>query len=55
MENDYDCIKVIKEAGGITGCPSDAAKEIIEISDFVSEKTGGNGAVREFIEWIIKN
>ena len=30
-----------------------AVKEVLEISDFISSKDGGNGAVREFIEWII--
>ena len=52
--NDFECMMAIKNAGGLIGCPSDAIKEIIDISDFVSEKSGGNGAVRDFIEWIIK-
>lgn len=46
--NDYECMKIVK----IKGCPKDAAKEIIAISDFISEKCGGDGAVREFIEWL---
>lgn len=37
---------------GLTGCPSDAVKDVVKIADFVSEKSGGNGAVREFIDWI---
>ena len=45
----------IKTAGGLIGCPKDAVKEVLEISDFISSKDGGNGAVREFIEWIIEN
>lgn len=40
---------------GLKGCPADAVKEIIQISDFVSSKIGGEGAVREFIEWLIEN
>jgi len=40
---------------GITGCPNDAAKEIKHLADFVSNKKGGEGAAREFIEWIIEN
>lgn len=52
--NDLSCMKVIKEAGGIIGCPADAVKEVINISDFISSKNGGEGAVREFIEWILK-
>ena len=32
---------------------TDAVKNVIELADFVSEKTGGNGAVRDFIEWLV--
>lgn len=53
--NDLSCMKLIKEAGGLVGCPSDAVKEVCELADFVSSRNGGNGAVREFIEWIIFN
>ncbi|MFV0464524.1 MAG: KdsC family phosphatase [Lachnospiraceae bacterium] len=42
------------EAVGLRGCPKDAAREIREISDFISEYLGGNGAVRDFIEWIVQ-
>lgn len=51
---DLQCMIPIKEAGGVVGCPHDAAKEIVSISDFVSSKKGGDGAVREFIEWLIE-
>lgn len=50
--NDLPCMIPIKEAGGIVGCPADADKRVIGISDFVSNKSGGDGAVREFIEWL---
>lgn len=52
--NDFACMKLIKDNGGLLGCPADAAKEIIEISDFISVRNGGDGAVREFIEWIVR-
>lgn len=52
--NDIPCMKKVREAGGITGCPKDAAKKVIEFVDFVSESNGGDGAVRDFIEWIIE-
>ena len=51
--NDLECMKAVKAAGGILGCPADAAKEVKDIADFVSNKDGGNGAVREFIDWLI--
>lgn len=52
--NDIECMKAVKAAGGIVGCPADAAKEVKDIADFVSNKNGGDGAVREFIDWLIK-
>lgn len=38
---------------GIVGCPADAVDAVREVANFVSSKKGGEGAVREFIEWII--
>lgn len=38
---------------GIKACPNDAAKEVVQIADFVSKKDGGDGAVREFVEWLV--
>lgn len=52
--NDYDCMKRIQNVGGLVGCPADACDEVIELADFVSKKDGGRGAVREFIEWLVK-
>lgn len=51
--NDLSCMNPVKTAGGIIGCPADAVKEVIELADFISSKNGGDGAVREFIEWFI--
>ena len=51
--NDLKCMQLIKEEGGLIGCPSDAIKQVKAIASFQSTKTGGNGAVREFIEYII--
>ena len=49
---DLQCMLPIKEAGGMIGCPSDAVEKIRYIADFISKKNGGNGAVREFIEFV---
>lgn len=51
---DLQCMKPIKEEGGIVGCPADAIQQVSVIADFVSNKSGGCGAVREFIEWIVE-
>lgn len=51
--NDLLCMEAVKSAGGLVGCPADAVKKVREIAHFVSEYNGGDGAVREFIEYII--
>ena len=49
---DLQCMKPIKAAGGIIGCPADAVNAVKEVADFVAEKRGGEGAVRQFIEFL---
>lgn len=51
---DLKCLMPIKEAGGLTGCPADSIPEVISICDFVSPHNGGDGAVRDFIEYIVQ-
>lgn len=51
--NDLECMEAVREAGGIVGCPSDAAREVVMVCDFVSSRPGGSGAVRTFIEWLL--
>lgn len=47
---DIPCMRLC----GTVGCPADAAEEVKKIASFVSTKRGGDGAVREFIEWILR-
>lgn len=51
--NDFSAMEYIKDRGGIIGCPADAVQKVKDIADYVSTKNGGDGAVREFIEWLI--
>ena len=53
MGDDLNDILIMKQSG-LTGAPKDATDEVIQIADFVSEKNGGSGAVREFVEYILK-
>lgn len=46
--NDLECLQYC----GLTGCPADAVPGVREIVDFVSNRNGGRGAVREFVEYI---
>lgn len=53
--NDLPCMAKVKAAGGIIGCPKDAVESVKYISDFISKKDGGRGAVRDFIEYVVTN
>lgn len=53
--NDYECMQWVKSAGGSVGCPSDAAEQVLNIADFISKKKGGDGAVRDYIEWLVSS
>lgn len=50
--NDLDIMQHIRAGGGIIACPSDAAAQIKSICDYVSDKAGGRGAVRDFIDYL---
>ncbi len=52
--NDLSCMIQVKAAGGKIGCPADAVKKVKDLADYISEYNGGDGAVRDFIEWLIK-
>lgn len=52
--NDLQCMTKVKQEGGLVGCPNDAVIEVKNISDFISEYNGGAGAVRQYIEYLIK-
>jgi len=47
--NDLECMK----KAGLSGCPADAVKDVLETADYVCSNRGGYGAVREFIDHII--
>jgi len=47
--SDLECIKVC----GISGCPADAVDDIKNKVNYTCRNKGGEGAVREFVEWIL--
>lgn len=49
--NDLHAMKM----AGVSICPSDAVEEIKKVSDYISIYAGGNGAVRELCEMILKS
>ena len=53
MGDDLNDLGIMKKVG-LKGTPQDAVSEVKDIADFVSSKKGGEGAVREFVEFILK-
>lgn len=51
--DDLNDVKIMKKMG-ITGCPNNACKEIKRCVDIVSDFNGGDGAVRQILEHILK-
>lgn len=49
---DLECINEIRRAGGRTGCPADAVREVKAEVDYVCSTRAGEGALREFVEWL---
>ena len=53
MGDDLPDICVLENVG-FACCPSDAVEEVKSVCDFVSTKKGGEGAVRELCEFVLK-
>lgn len=51
--DDINDLNVMKKVS-VSACPNDAAKEVKELSSFNSKYNGGEGAVREIIEEVLK-
>ncbi len=52
--NDLPAMQLIKANNGFVGCPKDAGEEVVRLCDYVCKRNGGRGAVREFIERLLK-
>lgn len=52
--DDLPDLCVLKEAG-LAFCPYDAVEEVKQVCHFISSKEGGNGAVRQITDFLIKN
>ncbi len=50
--NDLTAMQCIAELG-LTGCPADAANEVVRASHRRAERPGGHGAFRELAEWLL--
>lgn len=50
-DNDIGCI----DLAGISACPSDASNSLKNRVNYICNKSGGYGAVREFIDLLLNN
>ena len=53
MGDDIPDYEVMRQVA-VAACPANAATEIKEISDYISDKNGGEGCVRDIIEQTMK-
>ena len=53
MGDDLNDIEIMKNVG-LVGCPNDAVSDVKKITNFISSKNGGNGAIRDFCDYILK-
>ena len=54
MGDDLPDICVLKKVG-LSITPQNGAKEVKAVVDFITEKSGGNGAVRELCDFLLEN
>lgn len=47
---DYEVMRT----GVLAACPADSSEEILALSDYISPKNGGKGAVRDLVEQVMK-
>ena len=53
MGDDVPDIPVMEKVG-VSCCPQDAVTDVLQISDYISPKKGGEGCVREIIEQVLR-
>jgi 3-deoxy-D-manno-octulosonate 8-phosphate phosphatase (KDO 8-P phosphatase) len=47
---DFPMMKIV----GLPPCPNDAVEEIKKVAKYISNKTGGDGCVRDVIEQVLR-
>ncbi len=48
--NDLDCLNKV----GFPGCVADSHPDVLRVCQYVTKHSGGNGAVREFCDFIVR-
>jgi 3-deoxy-D-manno-octulosonate 8-phosphate phosphatase (KDO 8-P phosphatase) len=50
--NDFQSMLYVKNNGGLVGVPNDACQQVKNIASFIATSNGGNGAVRDFVDYL---
>ena len=50
---DLQCMEPVLRAGGQTGCPANAVPAVMAACSFVAPHKAGEGAVRDFVEYLV--
>ena len=53
MGDDLPDVQLIVKCG-VGACPADAAREVLQVADYISPVNGGNGCVRDVIERVLR-
>jgi 3-deoxy-D-manno-octulosonate 8-phosphate phosphatase (KDO 8-P phosphatase) len=51
--NDVDAMRAVVDAGGLAAVPADALEPARRVAVYAAQARGGQGAFREFAEWIL--
>jgi YrbI family 3-deoxy-D-manno-octulosonate 8-phosphate phosphatase len=51
--NDLGAMALVREAG-LVGAPADALASVRRVAHLVTQARGGDGAYREFVEWLLE-
>ena len=54
MGDDIPDIRAMKKCG-LKVCPADAVHEVLEIADYISDKKGGEGCIRDVVEQTLRS
>lgn len=52
---DLKCMLEIKKSGGIVACPQDASDCLLPYTNYLCKSKASEGAVREFIDWLVQD
>ena len=53
MGDDDGDIELLQEVG-VSACPQNASENVKRVCEYVSDRDGGDGAIRSIVEWLIE-